>query len=411
MIGLVFACLLAWSCGAPTQTHIALTGKSGEVYVTYSTTADAAGSVQYGASSTTLTSNVTTVVTKFTDANYTAYVHDAHIVGLKLETNYYYRVGSDADGWSKVFKFSTKTKNVTYAVYGDLGYANDNSIAQLTAEVEDDIFQQVLHVGDFAYDFQDTNGTVGDNFMKQIEPVAAQAPYMITAGNHESYGNFTHYNHRFSGITKGLAASSGSPTNLWYSWDTEFTHFVVIDTEMYNYSYSPIEVSNAIKWLTADLQAANKNRAAVPWIVMLGHKGSWMDTTVWTDFDSLSYTYGVDIYFCGHQHNYDRLYPFHGSSGQSFNSTPNTYTDPKYLIQIVAGSPGNKELISTGLGPAAWRAFNSLTYGYGHLTIINATHLFWEWEQTATALSEIRNRAANIKDHLWVIQHNHGMRT
>jgi len=211
-------------------------------------------------------------------------------------------------------------------------------------------------------------------------------------------------------VTKGLARNSGSPTNLWYSWDAEFTHFVVIDTEMYNYSYSPIAVSNAIKWLQNDLIAANKNRAAVPWIIMLGHKGSWMDTTVWTDFDSLSHQYGVDLYFCGHQHNYDRLFPFHDSAGQTY-TTPNLYTDPKYLIQIVSGSPGNKEDISTGLGPTAWRAYNSLTYGFGHLTIFNSTHLYWEWEQTATALSGIRDRAANLKDYLWIVQHNHGMRT
>jgi len=406
----LLACLLALACATPTQTHIALSGKAGEVWVTYSTTATDTGIVQYGTSSASLTTNVSSVVTKFVDENYTAYVHDAHITGLTPESRYYYRVGSDTDGWSKVFSFSTKTKNITYAVYGDLGYVNDNSIAQLTAEIEDGVFQQVLHVGDFAYNFQDSNGTVGDNFMKQIEPVAAQAPYMITAGNHEAYNNFTEYKNRFDGVTRGLAANSLSPTNLWYSWDAEYTHFVVIDTEMYNYSYSAVEVSNAIKWLTNDLIAANKNRANVPWIVMLGHKGSWMDTTVWTDFDSLSHTYGVDIYFCGHQHNYDRLYPFHDSAGQSFNATPTVYTDPKYLIQIVAGSPGNKELISTGLGPAAWRAYNSLTYGYGHLTIFNSTHLYWEWEETATAIENIRNRAVLLKDHLWVVQHNHGMR-
>jgi hypothetical protein len=173
-------------------------------------------------------------------------------------------VGSDADGWSKVFTFSTKTKNITYAVYGDLGYVNDNSIAQLTAEVEDGIFQQVLHVGDFAYNFEDSNGTVGDNFMKQIEPVAASAPYMITAGNHEAHNNFSQYNNRFAAVTKGLAASSGSPTNLWYSWNQEYTHFVVIDTEMYNYSYSSVEVSNAIKWLENDLIAPTNSVLNIP---------------------------------------------------------------------------------------------------------------------------------------------------
>jgi hypothetical protein len=391
--------------------HIALTGKANEVYVTYSTPTNVTGTVEWGTSASALSTNVTTVVTHFTDDSYSAYIHDGHLTGLPADSRVYYRVGSDADGWSATFSFSTKTKNITYAVYGDLGYVNDNSIAQLTAEIHDDVFQQVLHVGDFAYNFQDSNGTVGDNFMNQIQPVAAAAPYMITAGNHEAYNNFTEYKHRFDGVTRGLASNSGSPTNLWYSWNSEFTHFVVIDTEMYNYSADPVQQSNAIKWLTADLEAANKQRDQYPWIIMLGHKASWMDTTVWTDFDSLSHQYGVDIYFCGHQHNYDRMYPFHDSAGQSFASTPNTYTDPKYLIQIVAGSPGNKELISTGLGPSAWRAYNSLTYGYGHLTVFNATHLYWEWEETATAIEDIRNRAVLLKDHLWVIQHNHGMRS
>jgi len=77
----------------------------------------------------------------------------------------------------------------------------------------------------------------------------------------------------------------------------------------------------------------------------------------------------------------------------------------------VAGSPGNKELISTGLGPAAWRAANSLTYGYGHLTVFNSTHAYWEWEQTAAAIENIRNRAMLLKDYLWIVQHNHTTRT
>jgi len=292
-----------------------------------------------------------------------------------------------------------------------LGYVNDLSVPQLNAEIGANVFQQVLHVGDFAYDFHDSNGTVGDNFMNAIQTVAAQAPYMVTCGNHENYNNFTEYKNRFSGVTAGLAKNSLSPTNLWYSWDMEFTHFVVIDTEMYNYSYSPIEVSNAIKWLTNDLEAANKNRVNVPWIIMLGYKVLWMDTIVWTDFDSLSYKYGVDIYFCGHSHNYDRMYPFHDAVGQTYNATPNVYTDPKYLIQIVAGSPGNRENISTGLGPAAWRAYSSLSYGYGHLTVFNSTHLYWEWEQTATSMELLQDRAALLKDYLWVVQNNHGMRS
>jgi len=402
---------LALTNAAPSQVHITLSGKVGEIYVTYSTPGSIADSnVQYGLSNTTLSTTVVGTQTKFTDDSYVAYIHDVLLTGLADNTRYYYRVGSNSDAWSKVFTFKTKTKNITYAIYGDLGYVNDNAIAQLTAEVEDGVYDQILHVGDFAYDFQDSNGTVGDNFMNQIQPVAAAVPYMITAGNHEAHNNFTEYLNRFSGVTKGLAKNSGSPTNLWYSWNSEYTHFVVIDTEMYNYSYSPVEVENALNWLKNDLITANKNRAQYPWIVMLGHKASWMDTTVWTTFDEYSHTYGVDLYFCGHQHNYDRMFPFHDSAGQTY-TTPNLYTDPKYLIQIVSGSPGNKELISTGLGPAAWRAANSLTYGYGHLTIFNSTHAYWEWEQTAAAIEDIRKRDLLLKDYLWIVQHNHTTRT
>ena len=40
-------------------------------------------------------------------------------------------------------------------------------------------------LGDFAYDFNNNNGHVGDDFMRQIEPVAAYVPYMTAVGNHE----------------------------------------------------------------------------------------------------------------------------------------------------------------------------------------------------------------------------------
>ncbi len=40
-------------------------------------------------------------------------------------------------------------------------------------------------VGDFAYNLEDDNAKVGDEFMRQIEPIAAYVPYLVTPGNHE----------------------------------------------------------------------------------------------------------------------------------------------------------------------------------------------------------------------------------
>lgn len=39
--------------------------------------------------------------------------------------------------------------------------------------------------GDFAYNMDQDNARVGDRFMRLIEPVAANLPYMTCPGNHE----------------------------------------------------------------------------------------------------------------------------------------------------------------------------------------------------------------------------------
>jgi hypothetical protein len=44
---------------------------------------------------------------------------------------------------------------------------------------------QLLTLGFTLYDWQD-NAQVGDEFMRQIEPVAAYLPYMTCPGNHEN---------------------------------------------------------------------------------------------------------------------------------------------------------------------------------------------------------------------------------
>ncbi len=44
-----------------------------------------------------------------------------------------------------------------------------------------------------AYDMAEENGGRGDDFMKQIEPIASVVPYMTCPGNHEHHYNFSNY--------------------------------------------------------------------------------------------------------------------------------------------------------------------------------------------------------------------------
>jgi len=71
------------------------------------------------------------------------------------------------------------------AFFGDMGADNPQSLPRLQEEAQRRQYDAILHVGDFAYDMYEYNGTVGDDFMKQIESVAAYLPYMTAVGNHE----------------------------------------------------------------------------------------------------------------------------------------------------------------------------------------------------------------------------------
>lgn len=108
---------------------------------------------------------------------------------LKPDTRYEYVCGS-SNGWSPVFSFKTVKSDFSnwsphIAIYGDLGNENAQSIPRLQQDTERGMYDAIIHVGDFAYDMDSENGTVGDEFMKQLEPIAAYVPYMVCPGNHE----------------------------------------------------------------------------------------------------------------------------------------------------------------------------------------------------------------------------------
>jgi hypothetical protein len=63
-----------------------------------------------------------------------------------------YHVGSP-DGWSTKYSFRTipNEDRKSFAVYGDLGVSNAQSLARLQREAQLDYYDAILHVGDFAY--------------------------------------------------------------------------------------------------------------------------------------------------------------------------------------------------------------------------------------------------------------------
>lgn len=121
-------------------------------------------------------------------AKHSQYVHRVRLTGLQPSQRYVYHCGSGL-GWSAEFWFMTSSNDsrtpVQVAIYGDMGNENAQSMAALQEDTQRRMYDAIIHVGDFAYDMNSENAEVGDQFMRQIETIAAYTPYMVCAGNHE----------------------------------------------------------------------------------------------------------------------------------------------------------------------------------------------------------------------------------
>eukprot|EP00461_Guttulinopsis_vulgaris_P010307 UN10382 len=252
----------------PEQIRLELTGVDTQMNIIYTTgsTSDSDYKIYtstpkpqawIGTSASALTKKITGEVKRYEYDQYRADIHVVTLTGLTAGTKYYYKVGDDSvpNGVSATFHF-VHGHPKTWAVYGDYGLTNmDRALdALLTAAKSETEFGGVMHLGDIAYDLHNQHGNKGDIFMRTLEPITRQYPYMTVAGNHESNGNFSHYSNRFRSL-QGLGTKSGSGTLLWYSWNAPNVHFVAFDTEVYSYFNDPVQVQRQLAWLEADLKA------------------------------------------------------------------------------------------------------------------------------------------------------------
>ncbi|XP_055377473.1 acid phosphatase type 7-like [Condylostylus longicornis] len=403
----------------PEQIHIAFGENSNEIVVIWSTL-DATNEsiVEYGLDGNTLAETGTE--TLFVDGGNkkrSQYIHKVILKNLISDAKYWYHCGSNL-GWSAEFWFRTPKHDNNWsprlAIFGDMGNENAQSLARLQEDTQNNMYDAIIHVGDFAYDMDSKNSKIGDEFMRQIETIAAYVPYMVCPGNHEEKYNFSNYRARFS--------MPNGAESLFYSFDLGPVHFISFSTEVYYFlNYGIKSLVNQYEWLEKDLAEASKpeNRKLRPWIITYGHRpmycsnGHGNDCTKFetlirvglpfTHFfglESLFYKYGVDVEIWAHEHSYERLWPIYDYKVYN-GSLENPYTNPGAPVHITTGSAGCKE----GRTPfpneiPEWSAFQSQDYGYTRMKAFNNTHLFFE------QVSDDKNGA--IIDSFWIIKNNHG---
>ncbi|CAB3360188.1 Hypothetical predicted protein [Cloeon dipterum] len=343
------------------------------------------------------------------------FIHKVVLTDLTPGATYTYHCGSDL-GWSEIFTF-TAMKNGTdwsprFAIYGDMGNVNAQSLPRIQEETQKGHFDAILHVGDFAYDMHSHNAKVGDEFMRQIQSIAAYVPYMTCPGNHEEAYNFSNYQARFS--------MPSSLNSMVYSFDIGPAHIIAISTEFYYFlEYGFKQVVFQYDWLEQDLIKANKNREERPWIITIGHRPmycsnlnrddctnheTWIRSGLpflnWFGLEDLFYKNGVDLEIWAHEHSYERLFPIYNYTMYN-GSTEEPYTNYKAPVHIITGSAGCQEgREKFSKHRPEWSAFRSNDYGYARMTVHNKTHLYFE------QVSDDQHGA--VIDSIWMIKDQHG---
>ncbi|KAK9869436.1 hypothetical protein WA026_003191 [Henosepilachna vigintioctopunctata] len=402
----------------PEQIHLAFGQNTSEITITWSTFSDTQEStVEYGIGGLILKAKGSSSL--FVDGgngHHSQYIHKVTLNNLTPHSRYVYHCGSNL-GWSNIFWFKTPPQEnwqPHIAIFGDMGNENAQSLTRLQEETQRELYDAILHVGDFAYDMNSENAKVGDEFMRQIESVAAYVPYMTCPGNHEEKYNFSNYRARFS--------MPNGPDFPAYSINIGPLHIISISTEVYyflNYGLKPLVFQ--YQWLEDDLAKANlpENREKHPWIIVIGHRPMYCSNTDEDDctknetltrvglpffqffgLENLFYNYGVDVEIWAHEHSYERLWPIYNHIVLN-GSYDAPYTNPKAPVHFTTGSAGCKEGRDNFTDPRPeWSAFSSRDYGFTRMKAYNRSHLYFE------QVSD--DKDGEVIDSFWVIKDNHG---
>ncbi len=265
------------------------------------------------------------------------------------------------------------------------------------------------------------NATLGDRWFNFVEPVYSQQAVMTCVGNHEGMYDFLNYRERFT------MPHWSESENLFFSWDSGSTHWISYSTEFYfvyeaddgwghggvdrNFGPYPDLAAKQLAFIEADLIAAHGNRETTPWIFAYGHRPFYcsdsddddcvtMNNQWRIDLEKLFFKYGVDIIFEAHQHSYERLWPTNNNKVVNSTTPGEPYTNPLAPVHIVAGAAGCEENLGVfDKGPlGSWSALRISDYGYGHVTVVNETHLHWE---------QLQAESRETVDEIWIIRDRH----
>ncbi|CAL5230081.1 g13538 [Coccomyxa viridis] len=312
----------------------------------------------------------------FVATNYTSPIlHNVNLNQLKPQTTYYYQVG-DGTTFSTTYNFTTFVDVSKGAVYpqrlllvADWGMAQNSTTTLyhlLDSLRESPSGTALLNFGDLSYaDDQSPDGTYGqtgvyptsavwqytgnegttsktfqpvwDAWLRLIQPLIAQVPMLTGIGNHdvEQQHILSKFLVSYQARFKNAQRSSNSNSFQFYSVNVGPTHNIFLS------SYIDYTTGSAqYNWLLNDLQSIDRSKT--PWVIASNHHPLYSTDTSFKEYEQmrvmlepLMYQYGVDVFYNGHVHSYERINPVYNY----LNNICGT-------VHITIGDGGNNEGLS-----------------------------------------------------------------
>ncbi|CAK0736397.1 hypothetical protein CVIRNUC_000740 [Coccomyxa viridis] len=416
--------------------------------------------------------------------NYTSPVlHTVVLPELIPDTKYYYKVGDGATFGETLSFQSLKAAGPNYPqrllLIADWGLSHNSSSTLdhiLKSAQQATSPPCVLYIADFSYaDTWYPNGSVSapntaaegspnagsyqpvwDAWQRFVQPLVGQVPMVGGTGNHEEEQEAD------GTMFKSVQArwptpyrASGSPSYFFYSVDVGPSHNIFLSNYI---DYT--EDSQQWLWLKGDL--ARIDRTLTPWVTVSFHNPWYTTDTSYKEFEQmriamepLVYAAGVDSFFYGHVHAYERSTPVfkytvdpcgpvHITIGDGGNSEGISFLDnyqhPKLQFEdrnggcpmVNASQPRPSYLLplnpsqdpwswyqrtltfqadgnSTGVGnppgycykeQPAWSAYRESSFGHGTLDLVNDTHALWSWHAN-------QDSNAVARDQVYIVRNTH----
>jgi hypothetical protein len=180
--------------------------------------------------------------------------------------------------------------------------------------------------------------------------------------------------------------------------------------------YSLLLLPEMFAFVEADLKAVD--RSVTPWIISMAHQPMYCSPNDDKDdchslvslmrdgilgqfgFEELINRFGVEMHFGAHEHSYERNYPVYQYEWDSALTGQAAYIDFNKTVHIISGAAGCPENTDPWQNTSnPFSAYRIADYGYGRLHVMNATHMYWEYQD---------DEQGQILDSIWLVKHTHG---